>query len=130
MELAISGRDATVSGVTFTWLVRCWKCRGTAWVSRGDGLVRVGLTASASGKTCRWYQKDVPGRMPQAPAVCGECGESGRPFGYSAREAKAVGDCGCGYLALLDQAYRVFREGFPREAAVADEAMFRSLRRV
>ena len=129
MELTITGRDAKVSGVTFTWLLRCWKCRQTAYVSRDDGKVRAGLEASASGKTCRWYQRDMPGRMPEIPAACSECGEADRPYGYSAREAKAVADCACGYLALLNQAYRALRDGFPAEAAVADEAMQRAARR-
>jgi hypothetical protein len=129
MELVISGRDATVSGVTFTWLLRCWRCREVAHVAREDGKVLAGLRASASLKTCSWYQRDLPGRMPELPVACSECGEADRPFGYSAREAKAVASCACGYLAQLNEAYRVFRDGFPAEAAVADDAMIRALKR-
>ena len=129
MELTLNGRDAIVSGVTFTWLLRCWKCRAVTYVSRDDGKVRAGLEASVSRKTCRWYQRDLPGRMPEIPAACGECGESDRPYGYSAREAKAVGDCACGYLALLNEAYQTLRAGFAEEAAVADGAMTRALQR-
>ena len=129
MELTLNERDAIVSGVTFTWLLRCWKCRAVTYVSRDDGKVRAGLEASVSRKTCRWYQRDLPGRMPEIPAACGECGEQDRPYGYSAREAKAVGDCACGYLALLDQAYKTFRAAFAEESAVADDAMIRALQR-
>ena len=125
--MTISDREATVTGVTFTWTLRCWKCREVTQVARSDGKVRAGLSASASRKTCRWYQRDVPGRIPETPAVCGECGNADRPYQGSAREAKAVANCACGYLALLDQAYRTFRAGFPAEAGAADEAMRRTL---
>jgi hypothetical protein len=128
MELVISGRDATVSGVTFDWSLRCPWCRELAYVSRDDGKVRAGLDASGSGRTCRCYQRDVPGRMPVPPAQCPHCGQADPYRGYPSREATAVMH-GCEALHLLDQAYREFRAGFAAEAARADEAMLRALRR-
>ena len=67
MELKISGHDATVSGVTFQWSLRCPWCREITRVGRTDGKVRAGLAVSGSGKTSRWYQRDVPGQMPALP---------------------------------------------------------------
>ena len=128
MELVLSGHDATVSGVTFDWSLRCPYCREITRISRDDGKVRAGLDASASGKRCRWYQRDVPGRMPVAPAQCPQCGQDGAYRGYPEREATAVMR-GAEALGLLDQAYRQFRAGFPAEASRADEAMLRSMQR-
>ena len=128
MELTLDGRDATVTGVTFEWSLRCPWCREITRVSRTDGKVRAGLDASGSGKTCRWYQRDVPGRMPAAPAQCPHCGEVNAYRGYPSREATPV-MFGCEALKLLDQAWRHFRATFTTEAARADEAMLRALPR-
>ena len=128
MELTLSGHDAIVSGVKFEWSLRCPYCREITRVSRDDGKVRAGLQASGSGKTCRWYQRDVPGRMPVPPAKCPECGQADAYRGYPSREATAV-MWGCEALGLLDQAYRHFRATFTSEAARADEVMLRALQR-
>jgi len=127
MELTLNGHDAIVSGVKFEWSLRCPYCREITRVS-SDGKVRAGLLVSGSGKTCRWYQSDVPGRMPVPPAQCPECGQNGAYRGYPAREAHAV-MVGCEALGQLDQAYRHFRATFAAEAARADELMRRVLQR-
>ena len=127
MELTITDRAAIVSGVKFEWALRCPFCREITRVT-SDGKVRAGLLVSASGKTCRWYQPDVPGRMPVPPAHCPSCWRADAYRGYPAREAYAV-RVGCEALSLLDQAYRHFRATFAGEAARADELMRRALQR-
>ena len=127
MELTITDHAAVVSGVKFEWALRCPFCREITRVT-SDGKVRAGLLVSDSGKTCRWYQSDVPGRMPEPPAHCPGCGQDGAYRGYPAREATAV-MVGCEALSLLDQAYRHFRGTFAADAARADELMRRALQR-
>ena len=128
MELKINGHDATVSGVTFQWSLRCPYCREITRVGRTDGKVRAGLTVSGSGKTCRWYQRDVPGQMPALPAQCPDCSRRDAFRGYPAREANPVMG-GAEPLRLLDEAYRHFRATFAAASARADELMRRVLQR-
>jgi hypothetical protein len=129
MELVISERDATVTGVTFEWLLRCPYCREITHVSRQDGKVQAGLNVSASRKTCRWYQRDLPGRMPELPSECPHCHEA-RPYrGYPSREATPVAKCACGYLQLLNDAYATLRAAYPLESGRADEVMQAQARR-
>ena len=114
--------------MTFQWSLRCPYCREITRVGRTDGKVRAGLTVSASAKTCRWYQRDVPGQMPAPPAQCPDCSRHDAYRGYPSREATPVMG-GCEALTLLDEAYRHFRATFASEAAAADEAMRRVLQR-
>jgi hypothetical protein len=126
-ELTIDGPGAVITSVLFRLHIRCAWCQATNHLI-SHGTVMAGLSISASRKTCRWYQLDKPGPLPPLPGECPECGKP-RPYsGYPAREAAAISDCKT-TLPLLDRVWAALRADYPAEAARADEADRRQLRR-
>jgi hypothetical protein len=130
LALVINGSHAVISGITFGWQVRCPYCRTVMRLDGGPGLVEAGLSISAAGKTCRWYQRDNPGKAPALPPACPECGRerwsdpARLKKEYREREPLAED----GTLPLLNQVWAALREQYPAQAGKADEAMRAALR--
>ena len=123
-ELAIDGPRAVLTGVRFTWSLRCPWCRRITEVV-AEGTVEAGLSVSGSKKTCRWYEKNRPGRL-TVPACCSYCGQDGAFSGYPSREATAIAHSGT-TLPLLNQVWASIRAAYPAEVKLADEANLRTL---
>lgn len=125
LALTIDGTHATVSGVRFTWSLRCYKCREITRVSADGGRSLAGLNVSTSRKTVRWYWREKPPAMPALPAVC-SCGFSDRPFAHAAGEVWREPMAESAVLGRLDQAYATIRAQFPELVKRADAALGRA----
>lgn len=123
--LTIDGTHAVVSGVAFTWLVRCWWCRAAFRLTAEGGKVRLGLNISSTGKTCRWYYTPVAPAIPAAPEACPECGHD-RPFSaWDIRHSEHILPAN-NIIPLTDEVWRTIRAQRPAEVAKADYAAERA----
>jgi hypothetical protein len=121
--LAVNGTRAVITGVRFSWMISCWKCREVACLHVGDGKILAGLEVSRSGKTCRWYEAHKPPKMPAPPGTCEACGETDRPYAFASDRWRALAHPNT--MPVLDEVWRTLRAGFPDLAAKADKARSR-----
>jgi hypothetical protein len=121
--LAINGTRAVITGVRFSWMIRCWKCREVAYLHAGGGKILTGLEVSASKKTCRWFETHKPPAMPALPGTCEACGETDRPYAFAADRWQALAHHNT--LPVLNEVWATLRAAYPAFAAKADKARSR-----
>src|SRR5258708_4749978 len=121
--LAINGTRAVITGVRFSWMIRCWKCREVAYLHAAGGKILAGLDVSVARKPCRWYETHKPPKMPALPGTCEACGEADRPYAFAADQWQPRAHPNT--LPALNEVWRTLRAGFPDLAAKADKARAR-----
>lgn len=118
-----TGAHATITGVAFTWTLRCGWCREHTHLTT-SGIILAGLDVSRSGKTCRSYQWWKPGRPPVPPDACPACGKE---YWFSREPLRdrrpGHGPCPDGELPVLHQVWRELDDRFPEERKRAHEAL-------
>lgn len=75
-ELVIDGTAAVISGLRFEHHRACRWCRETLYLYTDGGRIDMGLRASVSGKTVRWYELNYPSGRPALPDACEHCGHA------------------------------------------------------
>lgn len=123
LALSIDGHHATITGVTFTWGQRCWRCRKVSWASAGAGVIRIGL--AGTGSRLRWYHQETAPKRPAFPASCPGCGNADHVFANRGTSGWDLGPTSEHRLTggLLEQARTAIRAAYAAETGIADEAM-------
>jgi len=123
--VTFDGHTATISGVRFSHMDHCTRCRNAITAHTDGGTIRAGIRAVTSthrgrrSQALRWFWVNEPSGRPVAPPVCPNCGVE-RPNVVNRFTAYGPTPDPEAY-DVLRTVWVTIRRDFPDVAAVADQ---------